>query len=105
MPKEFIRFWVEEEILELAKHLLIVGESFSDCAICRELGLDYTTSKNCPQCKTEFKYITARHSGGGASDRFHWLKKIKGKRPELQFVDYDDFQKHISRIKARDLLK
>ena len=83
MSKEFIRLWIEGDVTEIAKSLLIVGESFSDCANCRQLGLDFSKTKSCPQCHTEFKYVTCRHSSGSSPDRFHWLKKIKEKRPEL----------------------
>ncbi len=31
MGSEFIRIWVEEDVEQLSKQLLIVGESFSDC--------------------------------------------------------------------------
>ena len=105
MSRELIRLWVEEDIEQLAKQLLIVGESYSDCGNCRQLGLDFSVAKSCPQCKTLFKYVTSRQASGSSGDRFHWLKKIKGKRPELHFVDYDDYQKNIGRLRARDLLK
>ncbi len=105
MGKGFIRLWIEEDIDQIGKQLLIVGESFSDCGNCRHLGLDFATVKSCPECKTEFKYVTSRHVAGGAADRFRWIRKIKEKRSELQFVDYDDYQRHRSLSKARDIFK
>lgn len=103
MAKEFIRLWIQEDTELIGKHLLIVGESYSDCGNCRQLGLDFTKVKRCPECNTEFKYITSRYAGGGAADRFRWLRRITEQRPELPFVDYDDYQKHMSRHKARDI--
>lgn len=104
MAHEFIRLWVEEDMEKVGRHLLIVGESFSDCGNCRQLGLDFASVKSCPQCKTDFKYVTSRHSGGGAAGRFRWLRKIKEIRPELHFLDYDDFERNMARRKAKDLL-
>lgn len=103
MNKEFIRLWVEEDLEELAKHLLIVGVSMGDCGNCRQLGLDYAKVTHCPQCKTDFRFITSRQAGGGSPERFRWLRQIRAKRPELRFVDYDDFEKNTARKKAKDI--
>lgn len=105
MSKGFIRFWVEEDVAEVVKHLLIVGESFSDCANCRELGLDYSALKECPKCHTAFRYVTSRQAAGASMDRFRWLRKIRERRPELKFVDYDDIQKLMAQTRAREFLK
>lgn len=103
MGRDFIRFWQEEDIELLKKSLIIVGESFSDCANCRQLGMDYSTQTKCSQCGVTFKYVTSRMAAGAAGERFHWLRKIRGKRPDLQFIDYDDYMKIINRNKARDI--
>ncbi len=105
MGREFIRIWVEEDVEQLSKRLLIVGESFSDCGNCRHLGLDFAQAKNCPECKVEFQYVTSRHAGGGAGERFRWLRKIREKRPDLKFIDYDDYNRNMARIRARDIFK
>ncbi len=105
MANEFIRIWVEEDVEQLSKRLLIVGESFSDCGNCRQLGLDFSQVKSCPGCKVEFKYVTSRHAGGGASERFRWLRKIREKRPDLKFIDYDDYERNRARNQARDIFK
>lgn len=105
MANEFIRIWIEEDVVELSKKLLIVGESFSDCGNCRHLGLDFARAKSCPECKVEFRYITSRHAGGGAAERFRWLRKIREKRPDLKCIDYDDYERNMARIRARNIFK
>jgi hypothetical protein len=105
MSKEFIRFWHEEDIDTMGKHLIIVGESFSSCGNCQEMGLDFAKHSSCPHCHIPFKYITARHAGLGASDRFRQLRKIREKRPDLPLIDFDDFDKARKRNQARDLFK
>lgn len=91
---EFIRVWREVDINEIAEHLLVVGVLSGDCYKCRELGISYPAAKKCPKCGTDFKYIASRSRE---------IKKIKKKRPDLIFIDYEDYTKLINVTKARDL--
>jgi hypothetical protein len=105
MNKVWIRKWVEEDLQDIRDHILIVGELSSDCGKCREIGLDFKKLDKCPQCGTAFKYVTSRVASIGSGDRFAVFRKICSKRPELIFIDYDDYKKLTSRSKAEEFLR
>jgi hypothetical protein len=90
---ELIRVWKEFDIADVSKHLLIVGLLTADCSNCRELGIDYSTAKSCPKCGVDFKYIASRSKE---------IKKIKNRRPDLIFIDFEDYKKTIGEIKAKN---
>lgn len=92
---ELIRVWREFDLKDVSEHLLIVGLSSGDCSKCRELGIDYSKAKVCPKCGTDFKYIGARTKE---------TKRIIVKRPDLVFIDFEDYKKASDKIRARDLL-
>lgn len=91
---DLIRVWKEMDILDIEKHLLIAGDVTGDCSSCRELGINYSSAKACPKCGNEFKYIASRS---------HEIRKIKQRRPDLIFIDLDDYKKATGKIKARDI--
>ncbi|MFH1479234.1 MAG: hypothetical protein ABIG92_05630 [Candidatus Omnitrophota bacterium] len=91
---EFIRVWKDFDIDELSRHLLIVGSASGDCSNCRELGLDYNSIKTCTSCNTEFKYIASRTRE---------IAKIKKKRPDLVFVEFEDYKRAIGKKNAKGL--
>jgi len=91
---EFIRVWKKLDITDVSQHLLVVGASSGDCSSCRELGIAYASAKTCPACGTDFKYIASRNRE---------VKKIKEKRPDLIFVDFEDYRKKTSFTKAKFL--
>jgi hypothetical protein len=91
---DLIRVWKEMDILDIEKHLLIAGDVSGDCSSCRKLGINYSSAKTCPECGNEFKYIASRS---------HEIKKIKQRRPDLIFIDFDDYKKATGKIKARDI--
>lgn len=101
MTKHFIRVWREVDIGEMENHLLVVGHLRSDCANCKELGLDLS-EKKCPKCGTEFKYASTRVTG---EHKFSTLIKIKNKRPDLICVDFDDFKRMSGKSKAQQFFK
>ncbi|MDP2912170.1 MAG: hypothetical protein Q8N76_07565 [Candidatus Omnitrophota bacterium] len=90
---ELIRVWKEVDIKDIESHLLIVGLLTADCSNCRELGINYSTAKSCPKCGVDFKYIASRSKE---------IKKIKNRRPDLIFIDLDDYKKVVGFIKAKE---
>lgn len=100
--KTWLRVWTEKELSEIEPHLLIVGDSLADCAQCRELGLDYKTVKQCPNCKTTFSYVTSRRFESHPGERFRIVKRLSEIRTDLVWIDYDDYKKLTGREKARD---
>lgn len=101
MSKAYIRVWQELEVTQLGKHLLIVGELTGDCANCRQIGIDYRKEKNCPKCKTEFRYIAIRQGTSGSYG--HLVRRTRTRRPDLVFVDFSDYKQASQRLKARQL--
>lgn len=91
---EFIRVWKEFDIEEVSAHLLMAGDLTGDCSKCRELGIDYSKAKVCPKCETNFKYIASRRRE---------VRRIKNKRPDLIFIDFEDYKKAQGKLKARNL--
>ena len=90
---ELIRVWKEIDIKDVSGHLLIVGMTSADCSNCRELGINYHTAISCPKCRTDFKYIASRSKE---------VRRIKEKRPDLIFIDFEDYKKITGFVKAKD---
>jgi len=104
-PTFFMRIWQHVDIEAVKKHLLIVGDVTAACASCRELGIPYADTKSCPQCGTAFKFVTARGAAGSTKAMGGVVKRIKNRRPDLTFVDYDDYQSLTGKQSARDFFK
>jgi len=104
MRMSWFRTWKEYDLDELKKSLLIVGDSAADCASCKCLGLSYQSVQTCPECGVTFKYISSRSSRGNSPERYRWVRRIKGKRPDLVFIDFDDYKKWTGRSQAYELL-
>ena len=102
MGRELLRTWQYYDIEEVVKHLLILGDVSGDCGACRELGIAYLEARECPKCKTNFKYVTSRRLETHPGERFQIVGRLKEKRPELAFIDYEDYKRTIGRKKARD---
>ncbi|OGW78324.1 MAG: hypothetical protein A2Z83_02665 [Omnitrophica bacterium GWA2_52_8] len=102
MEEHYLRVYQTFDLEHVNKHLLIVGDLAADCSACKALGLNYREVAQCPECGTVFKFITSRRLGTAPGERYPIVKRIKNARPDLQLVDYDDFQKSMSKKKARD---
>lgn len=90
---ELIRVWKEIDIKDVSSHLLIAGLSSGDCSNCRELGINYSTAASCPKCGTDFKYIASRGKE---------IRKIRDRRPDLIFIDFEDYKRITGFLKAKD---
>ncbi len=102
MARDYIRVFQELDIEDIKNHLILWGDLTSDCASCRMLGIDISTAQNCPQCNTQFKYVTSRRLENQSGERFHLAKRMREKRPDLLFIDYTDYTKILGQKKARD---
>ena len=105
MSREFLRTWQVFDVEEVQKHLLILGDLTGDCASCRELGIHYQEARECPKCKTGFKYVTSRRLETNPGERFQIASRLRDKRPDLVFIDYDDYKRTLGRKKARDFFE
>ncbi|MFA6599404.1 MAG: hypothetical protein WC352_04420 [Candidatus Omnitrophota bacterium] len=102
MPREYLRTYREYDWDDVRAHLLILGDLSADCASCRALGIDASTARECPECKTAFKYVTSRRLEAHPGERFPTVRRFLGKRPELIFIDFTDYQQTLGHKKARD---
>ncbi len=102
---QFLRSWQKFDVTEVGKHLMILGDSNGDCASCRELGINPWKAKECPQCHTAFQFIASRRLVEHPGERFSVAHRVHEARPDLQMIDYDDYQKTVGADKARDFFK
>jgi len=105
LAHEFLRTWQQFDIEEVEKHLLMVGDVSGDCAACRELGISYQGAKECPRCKTIFKYMTSRRLETHPGERFQVVSRLRQRRPDLIFIDYEDYKRTAGRKKAREFFE
>jgi hypothetical protein len=101
----YIRIWQSCDVVEISKQLLIVGDVTADCAACRELGIDYASAKSCPKCGIQFRFITSRNTGHLDRNRGGTVKRIKERRPDLTFIDYQDYKEITGKQQARNFFK
>src|SRR3989338_7538545 len=101
----YIRVWQACQVEEITKHLLVVGDVTADCANCRELGIDYGQARQCPKCGTTFRFIASRLTGRLDRNRGVNISRIKERRGDLTFIDYDDYKEITGKQQARDFFK
>jgi len=100
MSERFIRIFKKFDIKEIGEHLLIYGDLSGNCAKCNAVNLKLDM-KECPECKTDFKYISFRN----IKSHLPKLQKIIQERPQIIFVDHEDFKKNLGAVKAQEFLK
>ena len=100
MHEKFLRVYRKMNIEEITKHLLVYGDLSAQCANCQAMELKLDSVK-CPKCETPFKYISFRN----VRQHLPKLQKIHETRPEVQFIDFDDYKRITGELKARDFLK
>ncbi len=103
MATYYLRTGREFDFDEVSKHLLVVGELSGDCFSCREFGIDYTREKYCPQCKTDFRYISYRKNADSVTTAL--IAKLCSRRPDLVYVEYSDIKDISDRLKAKNFFK
>jgi len=100
MGKRYIRVYQQRDILEIKEHLLIYGDLTANCANCQAIDIKFD-SRQCPECKTAFKYIAFRN----IKHHLPKLPKLQEERPDLIIVDHEDFARHWGAMKAQEFLK
>ncbi len=100
MNLKFIRTFKKLDIDDVKAHLLVCGDLSASCQKCNHVGLKFDTQK-CPACATEFKYIAFR----SLKDNMPKVWKISELRPEVNFIDYDDFKKVSGALRAEEFFK
>ena len=100
MSERFIRIYKKYYFDEIKCHLLTYGALSGTCANCKHMDLKLDAVQ-CPQCHAEFKFIAFQ----SVRDHLPKMLKISHERPQVVFVDYDDFKRTEAQEKAKDILR
>lgn len=103
MANYTIRVARELDFDDVSKHLMVVGDLTGDCFSCRHVGIDYSREKYCPQCKTDFRYISYRRLSPGITGA--QVSRLCQKRPDLTYVEYSDVKEIADRLKVKNFFK
>ncbi len=100
MSERLIRIYKKFYIDEIKAHLMTYGALSGTCAQCKELDIKLD-ALTCPGCGNEFKYMAFQN----VRDHLPKIQKIMHERPQILFIDYDDFKKAEGEEKARGILE
>lgn len=99
MSERFFRIYKKFYVDEIKSHLLTYGALSGICANCKNMDVKLDAAK-CPECATEFKFIAFQN----VRDHMPKMLKISQERPQIIFMDYDDFKRMEGEEKARGIL-
>ncbi|MBF0489383.1 MAG: hypothetical protein HQL15_02030 [Candidatus Omnitrophica bacterium] len=97
--ERYIRIYKKFYFDEMKAHTLLYAALSGSCSHCKEIDIKLDALE-CPSCKNKFKYIGFMH----LKDHLPKMQKISHERPEITFIDYDDFKKIEGELRARDIL-
>ncbi len=101
---ERIRVWKELNVEDIDKHLLIIDDLHGHCNSCKKTGIKIDSIDSCPECGTEFTYISTKMKPSSPNGKAIFNKLFKN-HPLKLIIDYDDY-KHLSdKAKASNLFK
>ncbi len=100
MPDKLIRVYKPLNVNEIKSSLMIYGDLQGTCAGCQALDLKLDATQ-CPKCQNTFKYISFRN----IKVHHKKLKSLLAQRPDLLIIDYEDYNKQLGELKAREFLK
>ncbi len=99
MSERFLRIYKKFYIDEVKSHLMTYGMLTGMCANCKDMDAKLEHLK-CTACGNEFKYIAFQN----VKDHMPKMLRIAAERPNVIFVDYDDFKKIEGEEKAKGIL-
>ena len=100
MSERFLRIYKKFDFHSIKNHLLIYGALSGVCANCKTMDLKLDRTE-CPHCHTPFQFIAFQN----IKDHLPKMLRLHHERPELTFLDYDDFKKTEGAMKAQEFLK
>jgi len=100
MNEKLIRIYQKKDILLIRKHLLVYGDLSASCQNCKAIDLPMNIHK-CPECHTEFKYISFRN----VKTHISKIIKLMAQRPSVVIIDFDDYKRNLGVINAENFLK
>ncbi len=99
MSEKFLRVYNYLDVKKIKENCLVYGEISGNCAKCQTIDIKLDAEK-CPECGTVFKYIAFRNV------KSHLPKMMRLSRErQVIFIDYDDFNRALTAIKAEEFLK
>ena len=100
MSDKFIRMYQKIDVKSMKPHLMVYGDLGGHCENCGQIDIKLDVVK-CPQCENDFHYIAFRN----IKVHIPKLYKITEDRPNIHFIDYDDYKREIGSSKAQDFFK
>ena len=97
--ERFLRIYKKFYFDEVKSHTLLYGVLSGSCSNCKALDIKLDVTA-CPSCKNVFKYIAFMNPG----EHMPKMLKIAKERPDLIFMDYNDFKKVEGELRAKDIL-
>jgi len=94
----YIRVWQKIDIELMKKHMIISGDPAGDCSNCREIGINISNTKICPNCGVEFKYMATRLQNNPSQ-----AARMAAKRSDLIMVDLSDYKEALARENAKKI--
>ena len=100
MSERFLRVYKKMDFTNVKSHLLIYGALSGSCAFCKAMDIKLDVQK-CPQCSNEFKFIAFQN----VKDHMPKMLRLSSERPDLTFIDHEDFKKVEGALKAEEFLR
>ena len=98
MSEKLVRIYKKFHIDEIKEYVLVCGDLSANCSKCNAVGIK-TNADKCPECSTQFKYVTFRNVKGNMPK----IHKLIDERSDLIFIDYDDFKRATGSLKIEGL--
>ena len=97
--ERYLRIYKKFYFDEVKAHTLLYGALSGSCSNCKDIDIKLDATA-CPNCKNPFKYIAFMN----IKDHLPKMQRIATEKPDIVFIDYDDFKKIEGELKARDIL-
>ena len=97
---KWLRVYKKFDPLSLKSNLLVYGDLTGSCENCSHMDVKLD-ARNCPSCKTEFRYIAFRN----IKSHFPKLDKLMQSSPTVTIVDFDDYKRSAGASKAEAFFK
>ena len=98
MSEKMIRVYKKVDVNQIKDHVLVCGDLSANCSKCNAVGIK-TNATKCPECSTDFKYLTFRNIKGNMPKVY----KLTEERSNLTCIDYDDFKRATGSLKIEGL--
>lgn len=101
--KKYVRVWKKLSVSEVSSQMMLIDDLYGTCGNCKHLGLNYTKDKDCPECKTKFRYLATNSKS--PSEIAKILNRIEKEGLDLILIDREDFNQSKAKDAVKDLFK